>query len=96
MYALEITFSDGVSQSEMMFVRRPQALIGATEYAHVVVDDMKELEYQLRVYRGLGRNFTVRPIGLREGASVPAVRSDPAPAPLRGVSRIPADLGKSG
>ena len=44
MFALEISFQDGASQPEMILIRRPQALIGSSEYAHVVIEDMKEIE----------------------------------------------------
>ncbi|MCB0332781.1 MAG: FHA domain-containing protein [Bdellovibrionales bacterium] len=73
MFALEITFTDGVSHPEMIFIRRPQALIGASDYAHVVIDDMKNLNYQLRIFRGLGRNFSVQPVAMSEGSSVPEI-----------------------
>lgn len=57
MFALEIIFTDGVSQPEMVFIRRPQALVGASDFAHVAVEDLKQLNYQLRVIRDIGRNF---------------------------------------
>lgn len=71
MFALEISFQDGVSQPEMVLVRRPQALIGASDYAHVVIDDMASLDYQLRVIKDLGRQFRVKPVGVQEGANIP-------------------------
>ena len=49
MFALEISFKDGVSQPETILMRRPQALVGASDYAHVVIEDMKTLDYQLRL-----------------------------------------------
>lgn len=73
MFALEITFTDGVSRPEMIFIRRPQALIGSSDYAHVVIDDMKDLNYQLRIFRGLGRKFSVQPVAMTEGSSVPSI-----------------------
>ena len=73
MFALEITFQDGVSQPEVIFVRRPQGLIGASDYAHVVVEDMKALNFQLRLVRYLGRKFRCKPIGGQEGFQIPAV-----------------------
>lgn len=63
MFALEISFQDGVSQPEMHFIRRPQALIGASEFAHVVVEDMRELGYQIRLVRDLGSSFRCNLIG---------------------------------
>lgn len=63
MFALEITFSDGVSQPEMIFVRRPQAIIGAADAAHVAIEDLRSAGYQLRLVRDLGRRFRIKPIG---------------------------------
>lgn len=68
MFALEISFQDGVSQPEMIFLRRPQALVGASDYAHVFLEDMKELNYQLRFLRDLGRKFSCRSVGSGEEA----------------------------
>ena len=71
MFALEISFKDGVSPPEMILVRRPQALIGASDYAHVVIEDMKGLEYQLRIIKDVGRRFRCKPVGVSEGVKVP-------------------------
>ncbi|NLF24982.1 MAG: FHA domain-containing protein [Deltaproteobacteria bacterium] len=71
MFALEISFKDGASQPEMILVRRPQALVGASDYAHVVIEDMRSLDYQLRLVRGPGRKFRCKPIGLSEEIAVP-------------------------
>lgn len=73
MFALEISFQDGVSQPETVFVRRPQALIGASDFAHVVVEDMKELNFQLRLVRDLGRRFRCKPVGAKENVQVPTL-----------------------
>lgn len=73
MFALEIAFQDGVSQPEMIFIRRPQALIGATEQAHVVVDDMKQLDYQIRLVRDLGRTFRCNLVGGQGGTQVSGI-----------------------
>lgn len=62
MFAIEISFADGVSQPETILVRRPQALIGATDYAHVVIDDLRDLNYQIRLIRELGRRFRAQPV----------------------------------
>jgi pSer/pThr/pTyr-binding forkhead associated (FHA) protein len=66
MFALEIIFRDGVSQSETLFIRRPQAIIGASDVAHVVIEDMQSLNYQLRVAKAVGRKFICQT--LSEGA----------------------------
>lgn len=71
MFALEIHFQDGVSQPETILIRRPQALIGASDYAHVVVDDMKELNFQIRLVRDLGRRFRCKPVVSAAGGAVP-------------------------
>jgi pSer/pThr/pTyr-binding forkhead associated (FHA) protein len=71
MFSLEIVFNDGVSQPEMILVRRPQALVGASDYAHVVIEDMRELEYQLRLVRDLGRKFRCKPVGTSAEVKVP-------------------------
>lgn len=66
MFALEIFFRDGVSQPETIFVRRPQAIIGGSDFAHVVIEDMKSLPYQLRLVKGLGRQFSCSAIGSKD------------------------------
>ena len=73
MFALEIAFNDGVSQPETIFVRRPQALIGASDLAHVVIEDMRSLKYQLRVVRDLGKRFKVKPVIDDASASTPLI-----------------------
>lgn len=70
MFALEISFQDGVSQPEMIFLRRPQALVGASDYAHVFLEDMKDLQYQLRFLRDLGRKFSCRAVTSKEEGQV--------------------------
>lgn len=64
MFAIEVDFNDAVSQVETIFVRRPQALIGASEFAHVVVEDLKGV--QLRLSREIGRKFQVVLSGSKE------------------------------
>ncbi|NDC37774.1 MAG: FHA domain-containing protein [Proteobacteria bacterium] len=62
MFSIEISFADGVSRPETILVRRPQALIGASDYAHVVIDDLRELNYQVRLIREAGRRFRTKPV----------------------------------
>ena len=57
MFVLEIGFKDNLSQPEILIVRRLQALIGASEDAHVVIDDMKSLNFQILISRFIGRQF---------------------------------------
>lgn len=67
MFGLEISFNDGVSQPEMIFIRRPQGVIGSSDNAHVVVDDLKSVNCQLRLVRDIGRRFRCKSIPLKEG-----------------------------
>jgi len=76
MFTLEIGFQDGVSQPEMILIRRPQALIGASDYAHVVVDDMQDCGFQLRLVRDLGRSFRCKLVGNGK-VSLPAIDEGP-------------------
>lgn len=73
MFALEISFQDGVSQPETLFVRRPVALVGASDQAHVVIEDMRGLEYMLQISREVGRKFRCRPVPLASGAVLPPI-----------------------
>lgn len=57
MFALEIEFHDGVSTPETLLVRRPHAIIGASDYAHVVIEGAASSLAELRVSRGLGREI---------------------------------------
>ncbi|OVE79673.1 hypothetical protein BVY02_02530, partial [bacterium J17] len=57
MFALEIDFKDGISPPETILVRRPHAIIGNGEYAHVVVEGAASGLSEFRVTRGIGREF---------------------------------------
>lgn len=72
MFALEISFQDGVSQPEMIFIRRPQGVVGSSDVAHVVIEDLKALGCQLRLVRDLGRRFRCKPLTGTEGGGLPA------------------------
>jgi len=72
MFALEVTFTDGISKPELMFVRRPQALIGGSDYAHVVIEDMNSLGYQIRLLRGINGSFFVSPLGEDDQQPIPS------------------------
>jgi pSer/pThr/pTyr-binding forkhead associated (FHA) protein len=63
MFALEIVFSDQNIPSETLLIRRPSALIGGQEYAHVAIDDLANISYQLRIVRQIGRSFDILPVG---------------------------------
>ncbi|WKZ57186.1 MAG: FHA domain-containing protein [Bdellovibrionota bacterium] len=71
MFALEISFQDGVSQPEIILVRRPQAIVGGAEYAHVQIDDLKDQPFQLRIARDLGRRFSTSAMAVQEGHTPP-------------------------
>lgn len=73
MFALEISFADAVSQPEMLLVRRPQALLGAGEYSHVVLEDMQALGYQVHLVRNIGRTFRCIPVAAPDGTPPPAM-----------------------
>ncbi len=62
MFALEINFNDGVSSPETLLVRRPHAIVGSSEFAHVVIEGSPSLPCELRVSRGLGRQFQCQPL----------------------------------
>jgi len=71
MFALEITFKGEKPSSETLFIRRPLAVIGAEESAHVIVEEMKSLGYSLQVSRDVGRKFTLSPISTSSDAARP-------------------------
>jgi pSer/pThr/pTyr-binding forkhead associated (FHA) protein len=87
MFALQIVFKDGVSKPETVFVRRPYAVIGAAPTAHIVLDDLAPLNFQLCVSRELGRQFRVSPTALDGKTQVPSY--------LEGIYRdtVTLDLG---
>ena len=58
MFAVELEFEDGVSQPEIILVRRPQFVIGVSDRAHVVVDGMASCDFELQLVRGIGRSFS--------------------------------------
>ena len=70
MFALEIAFKDGLSAPEVVFIRRLEALVGAADSSHVVVDDMAAFEYQLRLIRGIGRRFICQPVSAASDATL--------------------------
>jgi pSer/pThr/pTyr-binding forkhead associated (FHA) protein len=62
MFALEIDFHDGVSSPEILLVRRPHVLVGSSDYAHVVIEGAGSGSVELRLLRGLGREFRCQPV----------------------------------
>jgi pSer/pThr/pTyr-binding forkhead associated (FHA) protein len=61
-FALEIDFRDGISPPETILVRRSNAIVGSSELAHVVVEGAASSLCELRLVRGLGREFTCMPV----------------------------------
>jgi len=49
MFSLEIAFNDGGGDTETVFVRRQHAVVGASDYSHVVIDELAELPYELHL-----------------------------------------------
>ncbi len=70
MFALEIDFQDGVSKPEHILVRRPHALVGGTDEAHVIIEDLKDVGYQIRLIRDIGRKFRTVPVGALENSRI--------------------------
>jgi pSer/pThr/pTyr-binding forkhead associated (FHA) protein len=68
MFALKVSFRDGSTASEMVFVRRSFFVVGADKEAHVVVEDMHSLGFDLAVAREVGGSFTCRAVNLSTSA----------------------------
>lgn len=64
MFALEIDFQDGISPPELLLVRRSSMIIGSGEHAQVVIDGVGATE--LRVSRGIGREFSCKSLSRSE------------------------------
>ena len=62
MFALEIDFHDGISPPETILVRRANAIIGSSDRAHVVIEGAASSLCELRLVRGLGREFSCHPV----------------------------------
>lgn len=72
MFAVEIDFHDGISPPETILVRRSNAIIGSSEIAHVVIEGAASSVSELRIVRGLGREFSCYPVRRPgQGASPP-------------------------
>ncbi len=72
MFALEISFADDTASAETIFIRRPTAIVGAEESAHVLVDDMAPLRYSLQVSREVERTFRLRPVATDPHVQIPS------------------------
>lgn len=71
MFALQIEFRDELASAELIFVRRPLFVVGASQQAHVEIEDMRTLNFQLHVSRELGRKFRCKPVALSPDVRVP-------------------------
>lgn len=70
MFSLEITFADGAGDSETVFVQRPHAIVGASDYSHVVIGDLTDFPYELHLFRGIGRSFRTVPVVVQSNLKV--------------------------
>jgi len=61
-FALEIDFHDGVSPPEVLFVRRPSAIVGTGEYAHVQIEGSGSQLNEIRILRGLAGAVRCEPV----------------------------------
>lgn len=71
MFALEIDFHDGISPPETILVRRSNAVIGSSDVAHVVIEGAASSLCELRLVRGLGREFSCYPVRRPGQSSTP-------------------------
>ncbi|MFN8391712.1 MAG: FHA domain-containing protein [Bdellovibrionota bacterium] len=62
MFALEIEFHDGISAPETILVRRTNSIIGSGEQAHVVIEGAASSACEMRLIRGIGREFRCQPV----------------------------------
>jgi pSer/pThr/pTyr-binding forkhead associated (FHA) protein len=58
MFAVEIAFPDDEGTSESVLVRRPFFLVGGRDNAHLVIEDLQTLPFDVIISRGLGRTFS--------------------------------------
>ena len=71
MFAVEIDFHDGISPPETILVRRSNAIIGSSDVAHVVIEGAASSVSELRLVRGLGREFSCYPVRRPGQSSAP-------------------------
>lgn len=71
MFALEIEFHDGISAPETILVRRTHAIVGSSDLAHVVIEGAASSPCELRLIRGVGREFKCQPVRRFGQESVP-------------------------
>lgn len=57
MFALRIEFHDGVTAPEMIFIRRGDAIVGASSAAYVALEGLSPSIGEFRIVRGIGTEF---------------------------------------
>lgn len=67
MFAIELDFSDGISPPEIILVRRPHAIVGGSEFAHAVIEGIPDIISDVRIMKGLGREFVCEPVNRQSG-----------------------------
>lgn len=63
MFVLEVLFKSPPVSREVVFVKRPSTLLGASEEANITLDELAELGCDIRITRQLGRSFRLAPEG---------------------------------
>lgn len=61
MFALEVVFQDGISNSETIFVRRMSSTVGSGENSHVIIEGIGSSPCDLKLVKGIGREFRCQP-----------------------------------
>ena len=59
MFAIEIEFKDQDNDHEIILVKRSFVAIGGLDTCHVVIEELRNLNYQLILVRHLGRRFKI-------------------------------------
>ena len=57
MFLIEVEFNDDSSMTEHLILRRPQAIIGAGDDAHITLEDLNFLDFQILLSRDIGNKF---------------------------------------
>lgn len=71
MFGLEISFADDPANVEYLLVRRPRFSLGSSKTAHVAIDEMKDLGFDLEFARNFSSSFSCRPITLQSDGKQP-------------------------
>lgn len=62
MFGLEISFADDPANVEYLLVRRPRFSLGSSKSAHVAIDEMASLGFDLEFSRNFSSSFSCRPV----------------------------------